>query len=341
MDSKAIENLCRMFGDQNVWEPPAPPEQPPKQPELQPARQRNQRYSRQNTRKMKAMDCQFSSSDDEDSEMNTRNCTNKALPRARGKRVGRDGKRVQSASNGGPTALSEAEQDEIALQDLGLSKGEKSLKGDAFIAWRFLVRYSEMYVGKANKPKVTPYFEEKALFQNQQWDIFYLFEPDERKEDPILLVPTRQLCALLRRINRELMINLTIPGGGNEKKFYTRFGTFDTPVPRYLCRTSDSASYQQLLDITPQPEAEDDLTNLTQIQRDEFAEIVKKVKESCQGGGKGKGKKKKAEKRFDERKEWGRTTKRVQRYLGLREKANPIMNYRGTLEHLLIAPFTG
>lgn len=272
--------------------------------------------------------------------MNTRNCANKVLPRTRGKRVGRNGKGVHFASSGGPAVLSEAEQDKIALQDLGLNKGDKSLKGEAFIAWRFLVRYSEMYVGKANKPKITPYFEEKALFENQQWDIFYLFEPDERKEDPILLVPTRQLCALLRSINRQLMINLTIPGGGNEQKFYTRFGILDTPVPRYLCRTGDSASYNKLLATTPQPEAEDDLTGLTQIQRDEFAEIVKKVKESCQGGGKGKGKKKKAEKRFDERKEWGRTTKRVQRYLGLREKADPIMNYRGMWECLLINLFT-
>ncbi|KKY35912.1 putative qde-2-interacting protein [Diaporthe ampelina] len=258
--------------------------------------------------------------------MKTTNCANKVLPRTGGNSVGRGGK---SAGSSGPATLSESEQDAIAFQDLGLCEGDKSVKEEAFIAWNFLVRYPEMYVGKANKPYVTPHFGENALFENQQWDFFYLFEPDEKVEDPILLVPTRQLSALLRRINRQLGISLTIPGGGNEKKFYTRFGFLDTPVPRYLGRTGDTASYKKLLNITPQPEAEDDLTGLTQIQRDEFAEIVKKTKESWQGSGKGGARSKKnAEKRFDERKGWGRTTKRVQRYLGLREKAAPIANYR-------------
>lgn len=268
--------------------------------------------------------------------MNTRNCTNKILPSAGGKGVGGSGK---SASSSGPTTFSESEQDTAALQDLGLSEGDKSPKGEAFIAWNFLVRYPEMYVGKTNKPNVTPYFEETTLFENQQWDFFYLFEPDEKVEDPILLVPTRQLSALLRRINGQLNIKLTIPGGGNEKKFYTRFGSLNTPVPRYLGRTGSFSSYKKLLQITPQPEAEDDLTSLTQIQRDEFAEIVNNVKESWQGSGKGKGKsKKRAEKRFNEQKEWGRTTKRVQRYLGLREKASPLANYRGMLEYFPFAP---
>ncbi|KAL2277666.1 hypothetical protein FJTKL_15259 [Diaporthe vaccinii] len=324
MESTAIENLSKMFGDQNIWEPPAPPPKKPEPP--RPPQHGSRLHGRKITRKPKAMDYPGSSSDDEYSEMKTRNCANKVLPHMSAKGVGRNGK---SASGSGPAAFSECEQDTTALQDFGLSEGDKSPKGEAFIAWRFLVRYPEMYVGKTNKPNVTPYFEEKALFENQQWDFFYLFEPDERVEDPILLVPTRQLCALLRRINRQLKISLTIPGGGNEKKFYTRFGILDTPVPRYLGRTDDAASYKKLLRVVPQPEAEDDLTGLTQIQRDEFAEIVKKTRESWQGSGKGKGKsKKRAVQRYEDRKGWGRTTKRVQRYLGLREKATPFTNYR-------------
>lgn len=327
MESTAIENLSKMFGDQNIWEPPAPPPKKPEPP--RPPQHGSRPHGRKITRKPKAMDYPGSSSDDEYSEMKTRNCVNKVLPHMSAKGVGRNGK---SASGSGPAASSECEQDTTALQDFGLSEGDKSPKGEAFIAWRFLVRYPEMYVGKTNKPNVTPYFEEKALFENQQWDFFYLFEPDERVEDPILLVPTRQLCALLRRINRQLKISLTIPGGGNEKKFYTRFGILDTPVPRYLGRTDDVASYKKLLRVVPQPEAEDDLTGLTQIQRDEFAEIVKKTRESWQGSGKGKGKsKKRAVQRYEDRKGWGRTTKRVQRYLGLREKATPFTNYRGKM----------
>lgn len=334
MDSSAIENLSKMFDGQNIWESPAPL---PKESVPQSAPQRaGHRHGRQDARKSKARDNPDSSSDDEYSEMKTTNCANKVLPRTS---VARGGK---SSRSSGPATLTESELDAIAFEDLGLSEGDKSPKEEAFIAWNFLVRYPEMYVGKANKPNVTPYFEEKALFENQQWDFFYLFEPDENVEDPILLVPTRQLSALLRRINRQLGISLTIPGGGNEKKFYTRFGFLDTPVPRFLGRTGNFASYKTLLNITPQPEAEDDLTCLTQIQRDEFVEIMKKTKESWQGSGKGKAKsKKKREKRFDERKEWGRTTKRVQRYLGLRHKADPIANYRGVSVCVLFSVVTG
>lgn len=328
-----------MFGEQDIWESPAPP---PKQSATPPPPSRGSHpHGRQDTRKPKpkAVQTLDSSSDDEYSELKTRNCANKDLPRARGKNVGRGGKSVSSS---GPATFSKSEQDVNAIQDLGLNEGDKSPRGEAFIAWKFLIRYPEMYVGKANKPSVTPYFEEKALFENQRWDFFYLFEPDEKVDDPILLVPTSQLCALLRKINGQLKINLTIPGGGNEKKFYSLFGILDTPVPRYLGRTGDFASYKKLLAVAPQPEAEDDLGELTQIQRDEFSEIVKKVKESWQGSGKGKGKsKKKAEKRFDEHKEWGHTTKRVQRYLGLREKADPITNYRCTLKCALMFQVSG
>lgn len=283
-----------------------------------------------------------SSSDDEYSELKTKNCANEDLPNLSANRKGRGGKSVRFAANSRPSTFSESEHDTTAFQDFGLSKGEKAPKGEAFIAWKFLVRYPEMYVGKGNNPRVVPYFEENALFENQSWDFFYLFEPNEAVEDPILFVPTRQLNALLHSINKELKINLTVPGGANEDKFYLRFGILDTPVPRYLGRTGDFASYTKLLNITPQPEAEDDLMGLTQVQRDEFAEIVKKAKESWQGSGKGKGKgRKKAQKRFEDRKDWGHTIKRVQRYLGLREKMALTMNYRGLIGCVLIAPDPG
>ncbi|KAJ0109196.1 hypothetical protein J7T55_009527 [Diaporthe amygdali] len=316
-----------MFGDQNIWEPPSPSPKTPEPPRA-PHRGSGLR-TRKNNRKPKVVDHQDSSSSDEYSELKTRYCANEDLPDPSANCNGRGVKDVTFTTASGPATFSESEQDATALHDYGLSERDKAPKGEAFVAWQFLIRYSEMYVGKGNRPRVAPYFEETALFENQQWDFFYLFEPDERVEDPVLLVPTRQLNALLHRINKQLKINLTVPGGGNETKFYLRFGVLDTPVPRYLGRTDGSASYKKLLSSTPQPEAEDDLTGLTQIQRDEFAEIVKKTKESWQGSGKGRAKsKRKAEKRFDDRKQWGRTTKRLQRYLGLRNKASPIKSYR-------------
>ncbi|KAI3393312.1 hypothetical protein diail_4445 [Diaporthe ilicicola] len=329
MQPTAIENLSKMFGDQNIWESPPPSPPPPKDPESPaPPWRGSHLQDRQNTRKPKPARYPDSSSDDEYSDLKTRNCANKDLCHTNKNPNGR-GKSVSFTTNSGPATFSESEQDANAFRGLCLSKGQKSPKGEAFVPWKFLVRYPEMYVGKGNSAKVIPYFEEDALFGNQTWDFFYLFEPDEKIQDPILLVPTCQLNAMLRRINKALNINLTIPGGGNEDKFYLCFGSLGTPVPRYLGRTADFASYTKLLSLTPQPEPEDDLTGLNQIQCEEFARVVQKTRESWQGSGKGKGKaKKKAAKRFEDRKDWGRTIKRIQRYLGLREKAPPITNYR-------------
>ncbi|KUI65380.1 hypothetical protein VM1G_00749 [Cytospora mali] len=308
-----------MFGDQNIWEKPPPsPEKlstPAPKPVVRP-------HGKDKTSKPKVIeDC--CSSSDEELILNLKNCTNKVLPHMQSSTKHGRGKGVRFG-NIEPATLSAAEQDAAAFRDLSLKEGEKAPENMAFVPWRFLVRYPEMYVGKANSPLVAPYFEEDALFKNHHWDFFYLFEPDERVERRILFVPTRQLDALLRRINKQHSINLAIPGGGNEGKFYRRFGGLGTPLPRYLGRTSDAASYKRILAITPLPEPEDDLTQLTQVQRDDFAEMVQKCKESWQGGsGKGKSKKKKADQRLKNRREWGHQTKRIQRYMGLRKKSSP------------------
>lgn len=287
-------------------------------------------------RRSKVSEVLYSSSDDE-LVPNLEKRTNKALSKMKPRKRGKSGR----FANNEPANSSAAEQDTTDLQDLDLKQGEKAPEKMAFVPWKFLVRYPEMYVGKANNTLVAPYFEEDQLFRNLAWDFFYLFEPDERVEHPILLVPTRQLDTLLRRINAQHMITLSIPGGANEGKFYRRFGGMGTPRPRYLGRTSDVASYKTLVAITPLPEPEDDLTKLTQIQRDEFTDLVQKCKESWKGsGGKGKkGKKKKAEKRLENRKGWGHQTKRIQRYMGLREKVSPSAKKLTTINVNEAAPF--
>lgn len=332
-----------MFGDQNIWEKPPPsPEKPPTLPPQHVTCSHGIQSTPKHKIKVnpKVINEPYSSSDEE-LVVNVRNCTNKVLPEMRrGKQHGNGIKSVRSASNEA-ASLSSAHLDAAAFQDLGLKEGDKASDQMAFVPWKFLVRYPEMYVGKANNPLVAPYFEEAALFQNNHWDFFYLFEPDERVEYPFLLVPTRQLDALLRRINKQHNIHLTIPGGGNQSKFYRRFGSLGTPLPRYLGRTSDAATYKRLLDVTPLPEPDDDLTKLTQFQRDDFEEIVRKCKESWhEDSTKGKNrKKKKAVERLENRKDWGHQTKRVQRYMGLREKSTPNAEKLTALDVKDVVPF--
>ncbi|KAJ4391400.1 hypothetical protein N0V93_005017 [Gnomoniopsis smithogilvyi] len=242
-------------------------------------------------------------------------------------------KKIQTTLPQGP-AISRAEAvklDAEAFGDLGLKIGEKASELETFVPWRFLVRYAELYVGKANTPTVEPYFDEANIFNTQAWDLFYLYEPETLADgvDPILFVRTSQLEALLRKINKKHGFALTIPVGGNEVKFNRHFPC-STPLPRYLDRTNAFSSYPQLLHSVPLPDPEDDLSKATQADREEFAEVISRCKQSWDGAhGKGKGSKsrKSAVTRYESRKAWGHATKRVQRWLGLREKAAAVVNH--------------
>lgn len=212
-------------------------------------------------------------------------------------------------------------------KDLGFKNCEKAGEDMALIPWKFLVRYAELYVGKTNTPLVEPYFDETQIFDNQDWDFFYLYEPEDLTADPIFFVPTFQLETLLGKINEKHHIALQIPDCAYDKFFYK----FHLLQPRYYGRNAlAEVHFKLVVARLPLPEAEDEVIyqGATQAERDEFAEALKRIKDSLtcrKGDGKGKLKRKNAFKRYDDRKAWGHTTKRVQRYLGLRElKTAPV-----------------
>lgn len=240
-------------------------------------------------------------------------------------------KGVQNAKN--ITPVMAAKLDEEAFKIVDLKLGDRAGKHDAFVPWRFLTRYGELYVGKTNTPIVKPYFELEAVLENQNWDVFYLYDPEDLNANPILFAPTCQLEAYLRKINKKNDIALKIPDGGNEVKFARQFGMLSTPQPRYVGRTNGIGSLERLAASIPLPESSDDPAAAPEAEREEFANLLIKIKESWVGGkGNGKGSKarKKAVTRYENRKAWGHATKRVQRYLGLRGKAPSVVSDAGT-----------
>lgn len=238
------------------------------------------------------------------------------------------------------SAKEAAKLDQEAFRDLGLNQGDKPDQDEPMIPWKFLVRYGELYVGKANTPIVEPYFDPSSILENQDWDVFYLYEPADLSAEPIFFVPTCQLDAYLRKINKKEGIALTIPGGGNEVKFCRLFGWLSTPKPRYLGRTNGDGSLQKLAAAIPLPEPEDDLSKAPQAEQEGFVTLLENIKQSCTGGngnGKGSRARKKAMTRYENRKAWGHTTKRVQRYLGLREKRSCSVSYAGMFQTPILA----
>lgn len=221
-------------------------------------------------------------------------------------------------------------------KDFGLRQGQEADEDLALIPWKFLLRYAELYVGKTNTPIVKPCFDGDMVFESQIWDFFYLYEPDDLNADPFLFVPTSQLETLLRNINEKHGIALRIPDCAPAKFFYN-FGCHSTPRPRYLGRTNlDTKSFKMLLACLPLPDPEDEVVyqaSVTQAERDDFNRILKRIKDSwtcSKGEGKSRSKKN-AFKRYNNRKAWGHATKRVQRYLGLREKAASVKPLRSEL----------
>lgn len=206
-------------------------------------------------------------------------------------------------------------------KDFGFKSGEKAGKDMALIPWKFLVRYAELYVGKTNKPLVEPYFDDDQIFAHQYFDFFYLYNFQDLDAEPTFLVPTFQLESLLEHINEELGIVLKIPDCAPEVFFYK----FDGLQPRYYARTALSkVPFELHAARLPLPDAEDEVfyQNATSAEREDFAKTLERIEHSYtrrKGDGKGKSKKN-AFRRYEDRKAWGHTTKRVQRYLGLREQ---------------------
>ncbi|KAJ9154821.1 QDE-2-interacting protein [Pleurostoma richardsiae] len=175
-----------------------------------------------------------------------------------------------------------------------------------------------MYVGKANGPIVGPYFDEEALLKKQEWDFFYIWPPEGAGSSPLLFVPSRQLKFLLRTINAAHQLSLNIPGGPTSAKFCIEFGMFGTPRPRYLGRARDAAELFKLQDTMPLPDNKE-LLDVTGMALMEYTELLRATRVSIMAAPKQKKKSHKV-RRVVTRKAWGRAAKRVQRYLGLREK---------------------
>ncbi|KAK3375320.1 hypothetical protein B0H63DRAFT_482574 [Podospora didyma] len=210
--------------------------------------------------------------------------------------------------------------EKVGWPDTGLKPGDKSPAGATFVPWRFVTDYPLMYVGKRNSVLAAPLFEPEGIHQNRIWDFFYIHQPPDLDSKPVLFVPTYQFQHLLDVVNAKLEINLTIPHGVNSNKFTISFGIGNTPLPRFLGRSTSLEAFESLCEAIPPANPRDSLEQATQYGRDEFLKLLSSInnpKKKPQ-----KSSEKNRLKRIQNHKAWGRSIKRVQRYLGLREKVD-------------------
>lgn len=195
-----------------------------------------------------------------------------------------------------------------------------------FCPWEIVTHYPVWFVGKQNSERIQPYFQTDALLQCQRWDFCYLWHPAKEKMDKhVLLIPTEQFQHLLDRINQTLTIQLTIPPGVNGDKFRVIFGQQKTPIPRFLGHAPDAKGLAALVEAMPPLHRDDAVYELAHAKHQAQDMYLKKVNGllyKYDKSGRKKNKSDKAKKkRIYERKLWGKQIKRIQRYVGLREKA--------------------
>ncbi|KAK4196482.1 putative exonuclease [Triangularia verruculosa] len=209
------------------------------------------------------------------------------------------------------------EREGLMWKETGLKKGDLSEEGMEFVSWKMVRGYPEMFVGKANGARTKDMFTLEGLHKNRIWDVYYLHQPKEIHPKPGLFVPTYQFQHLLDTINARLEINLTIPPGKNTSKFKLVFGEGNTPRPRFLGRTFTADGFKMFTGLVPRPKPEDDPSLGTEEGQAKLKSVLKMIANSHKKTEKSK---KNAFKRFQDHRQWGRSLKRTQRYLGLRKK---------------------
>ncbi|KAK1751748.1 QDE-2-interacting protein [Echria macrotheca] len=214
-----------------------------------------------------------------------------------------------------------------------LVKGAMSPAGEVFCPWKLVRGYPEMYCGKVNGERALPYFTTQALHEHRVWDLYYVYDFHNNKSEPVLFVPTSQFEHLLDVINAKLDVHFTVPIGPPASKFKMTFGPGSMPRPRYLGRSASEDDFLDLTDDVPPFNPHDSLDQTTgKDERAKFHAMFAAIRalEKKKNGGENDKKKKKGGSnsrkqkrsrvtRAAQRVAWGRSIKRAQRYLGLRE----------------------
>ena len=224
--------------------------------------------------------------------------------------------------NEGSTAESSSEEEhgleKTAWPVYGLKKGGKSSRDEVFSPWKLVKLYPYAFVGKRNGERAAPFFKEPRIYQDRIWDFFYIYHPLESDDKPIFFVPTYQFERLLEEVNEELEAALTIPRGVESEKYRLCFGLGETTRPRFLGRSTGPEIFEKLEASVPPPNPADTLDGISFRAKDDFLEQLNMVQ---------KFKPKKSDKSVKNRmkwiqnhRAWGKSLKRVQRYLGLRSK---------------------
>ncbi|OIW33253.1 hypothetical protein CONLIGDRAFT_165664 [Coniochaeta ligniaria NRRL 30616] len=211
----------------------------------------------------------------------------------------------------------------VSWPETGLAKGDRSKPSMSFCPWKMVKNYPHAFIGKTNAVLAKPFFDNPTIHKHHPWDVYYIYNPGDMKNKYILLVPTSQFEHLLDVINEKLGISLTIPGNNNAELFKVTFGMGGAPLPRFLGRSTSFEEFEALKRNLPLWNPEDDIQHISIMAQDDFLELLKRI-QTFSKGTKSKKSEKNRIKRIQDHKSWGKSVKRLQRYLGIRKEASDV-----------------
>ncbi|OBT62350.1 hypothetical protein VE03_08437 [Pseudogymnoascus sp. 23342-1-I1] len=212
--------------------------------------------------------------------------------------------------------------------DYDLETGELAPGGHRFVPLKALEKYHHTYVEGANRYKVNRNYFDKQKFYTHEWDFFYIYPPPELSASASVLVPLSQVEHFIWIINRHLKTHLGIPVMERDPGFVIDFPDDGTPRPRYIGRSNDyetavltkkaipSKGYRPPNEPTSSTKPADESLEAFKERMKEMLETDKKKKLAL--------KSKKQAERYAKQQGWNHVTKRVQRYLGLRERQKDV-----------------
>ncbi|KAK6863956.1 hypothetical protein PG995_000484, partial [Apiospora arundinis] len=249
----------------------------------------------------------FMSSDDEQGRIFARPFQQQDKKKSR-----RPSPKAPAPAQSAPTMV-QASSASIDLEKDGLAP-----EGLLLCPFRLVKQYPYKYVGTMNRQKVQEFFENN-LFKGTLPHIcinrFYIHDPCSKRA-PLLLVPTADFEEFLHGANQELRTLLAIPNGSNSENF--NLGFDGCPRPQFAGKVETEDAYYALQ--TKLAQSNHDYSYLQPAALGFFKQEMDNIYESVKRPKMKKDPAAQRAKMIAKQKGFSQTTKRVQRYLGLRTR---------------------
>ncbi|KAL1964111.1 hypothetical protein VTN77DRAFT_7529 [Rasamsonia byssochlamydoides] len=187
-------------------------------------------------------------------------------------------------------------------------------------------------------------FFDKGKFWQRQWDLYYIIPPEDISPRPLLLVPAVQVQQLMDEINDSFKTESAL-SMDPDLGLFLPFQEDGTPQPQFLGQCTSREMKEQLETSIPKPMSELGDENAQVADTSEadgsFAAFREKIQAGVQAAKNRTkaAKEKKRTERIQRHREWTRSLKRTQCYLGLRPRRpqdlhRPVLGENATEEEM-------